>query len=175
MGHPPRHEEPGAIHHVFARGNRQQAVFVDDEDRHTYLAILGSAARYCRWRCLSFCLMDNHVHLLIETPEPNLGDGMRRVQAPYARLFNERHDKSGHVFQGRYGSRRIRDDVHLITTLRYIARNPVEAGLCAGENDWRWSSHAMLAAGTAPPWLDAGRVRDFLAAWNTSDTFSKGV
>ena len=137
--------------------------------------MLGAVVKRCRWRCLSFCLMDNHVHLLVETPLPNLGEGVRRLHGPYAQLFNERHDKVGHVFQDRYGARRIRDDVHLVTTLRYIARNPVEAGLCAGERDWRWGSSAMLAAGVAPPWLDAARVSEYLAAMKGSGTFTKGA
>jgi putative transposase len=170
MGRPLRAEEEGAIHHVYARGNRQQAIFADARDRRTYLAMLGSVVRRCRWHCLAFCLMDNHVHLLVETPFANLGDGMMRVHSPYAQMFNERHAKVGHLFQGRYGARRIRDDVHLITTLRYIARNPVEAGLCAAEHEWPWSSQAMLHAGTAPPWLAANRVDGYLEG---SGTFSK--
>jgi putative transposase len=169
MGHPPRYEEAAAIHHVFARGNRRQDLYRDDRDRWTYLAMLGSVVRRCRWRCLAFCLMDNHVHLLLETSDPNLGVGMQRLHAPYAKLFNQRHGTVGHVFQGRYRSKRIKDDVHLITTLRYIASNPVAAGLCAAEEDWPWSSHAMLLGGTVPHWLDGARVRDHLAAWGNQD------
>jgi putative transposase len=145
---------------VYSRGNERRAIFLDNRDRRTYLAMLGSVTRRCSWRCLGFCLMDNHVHLLIETPVPNLAHGMQRLLGPYARLFNERYETAGHVFQGRYGSRRIRDEVHLITTIRYIARNPVEAGLCAAEHEWPWSSRAMVVAGTAPAWLDAQRAKD---------------
>src|SRR4051794_20273730 len=160
MGNPPRNEEAGAIHHVYSRGIVRRVIFVDNRDRRTYLAMLGTVIRRCRWRCLAFCLMDNHFHLLIEMTHPNLSVGMRRLLAPYARLFNERHQGAGYVFQGRYGSKRIRDEVHLITTIRYIARNPVEAGLCASEHDWPWSSQAMVAAGRAPAWLDAQRAKD---------------
>jgi putative transposase len=160
MGYPPRNEEAGAVHHVYSRGIARRAIFLDDGDRLTYMAMLGAVSKRCEWRCLCFCLMDNHVHLLIETPVPNLGDGMRRLLGRYARSFNQRHETSGHVFEGRFGSRRIRDEVHLITTIRYIARNPVEARLCDDENEWPWSSRAMLAAGTAPAWLDAQRAKD---------------
>jgi putative transposase len=160
MGYPPRNEEAGAVHHVYSRGIDRRAIFLDERDRRTYLAMLGVIVRRCRWRCLGFCLMDNHFHQLIETPAPNLGNGMQRLLGPYARLFNARHERAGHVFQGRYGSRRIRDEVHLITTIRYIARNPVEAGLCEAEYEWPWSSRAMLVAGTAPQWLDAQRAKD---------------
>jgi REP-associated tyrosine transposase len=131
--------------------------------------MLGSVVRRCSWRCLAYCLMDNHLHLLVETPKPNLGAGLQRLQAPYAKTFNARHGTVGHLFQGPTRSKRINDDVHLITTLRYIARNPVAAGLCAAEADWPWSSHAMLLAGTAPPWLDAARVHEHLAAWGHKD------
>jgi REP element-mobilizing transposase RayT len=162
MGYPPRKEEAGAVHHVYSRGIARRAIFLDNEDRRTYLAMLGTVALRCRWHCLAFCLMDNHVHQLIETPVPNLGDGMRRLLGPYARRFNERHETSGHVFERRYGSRRIRDEVHLITTVRYIARNPIEAGMCETEHEWPWSSQAMLVAGTAPAWLDALRAKELL-------------
>src|SRR5262249_26297523 len=147
MAQQPRHEAAGAIHHVYARGNRRQEIFVDDDDRRTYLAMLGSATRRCRWRCLAFCLMTNHVHLLIETAEPNLGRGMQMVHAPYAQTFNRRHRRVGHLFQGRYGAERIRSDAQVVTTLRYIALNPVTAGACADARDWRWSSHAMALDG----------------------------
>jgi len=169
MGYPPRQEAEYAIHHAFARGNRRQELFRDDRDRRIYLETLGCVVRRCSWRCLAYCLMDNHVHLLVETPHPNLGEGMQRLHAPYAKKFNARHGTVGHVFQGRYGTKRIKDDVHLITALRYIARNPVEAGLCGAEGDWPWSSHTMLLAGTAPQWLDGARVGEHLSAWGHQD------
>lgn len=161
-----RNEVETGISHVYARGNRRQALFLDDRDRRTYLGMLGAAVRRCRWRCLSFCLMTNHVHLLIETSELNLGAGMQRFHGPYAQTFNRRHGKDGHLFQRRYDAVRIRSDQQLVTTLRYIARNPVEAGACEDAEDWPWSSHAMLVAGHAPPWLDAARVLEYLAAWS---------
>jgi REP element-mobilizing transposase RayT len=90
----------GGVAHVFARGNRQQLIFLDATDRRRYLDLLGRVARRLRWRCLAYCLMDNHVHLLIETRLPNLGRGMRELHGDYAQLFNKRHDRSGHLFQG---------------------------------------------------------------------------
>jgi REP element-mobilizing transposase RayT len=167
MGHQPRHEGEDAVHHVYARGNRRQEIFVDDQDRRTYLGMLGSVVRRCRWRCLAFCLMDNHVHLLIETPEANLGLGMQRLHAPYAQAFNRRHKSVGHLFQGRYGAERIHEEAQLIATLRYIALNPVEAGACDDARMWRWSSHAMMLNGMPPGWLDADRVAEYLAAWGS--------
>jgi REP element-mobilizing transposase RayT len=116
-----------------------------------------------RWRCLAFCLMENHVHLLVETPSANLAVGMQWLHGLYARTFNERHGLVGHLFQGRYGAVRIKDDVQLWTILRYIGVNPVQAGLCAQPAEWRWGSYAAVH-GRTPPWLDLRRVLALLGA-----------
>jgi REP element-mobilizing transposase RayT len=165
MGRKPREEVEDGIHHVYARGNRRQAIFLDDDDRWAYLAMLRGVVRHHRWRCLAFCLMGNHIHLLVETPNANLGLGMQRLHGPYAQAFNKRHKTVGHLFQKRYGSERVTSDAQLVSTLRYIALNPVEAGLCEDARDWRWSSYALLVEGIAPEWVDGVRVREYLAAW----------
>jgi putative transposase len=156
----PRQEAAGAIHHVYARGNRQQRIFFDGTDRVSYLRMLGVAVSQHAWRCLAYCLMDNHVHLVLETPAPNLGVGMQHLHGAYARAFNDRHDHSGHLFQGRYGAKIIRTDQQLWATVRYVAINPVAAGLCASADGWPWSS----CAGQRPPWLDHERLLEYLAA-----------
>jgi putative transposase len=160
----PREEFPGAVHHVFARGIVRRSIFVDDDDRRAYLGLLGTVVIRQRWRCLAYCLMDNHVHLLLETPEPNLGAGMQRLHGTYGREFNDRHERSGHVFQGPYGSARVKRDAHLVMAAAYIAANPVEAGACRRPEDWSWSSHAALLRGTAPAWLDVPRMLGPFAA-----------
>src|SRR5215207_1121344 len=104
MPRKPREDVPGAVHHVTARGNRKQEIFLDADDRATYLFLLGEVVMLRRWLCLAYCLMDNHVHLLIETPEGGLGRGMQTLHGLYAETFNKRHGRSGHLFQGRYGS-----------------------------------------------------------------------
>jgi putative transposase len=139
MPRQPREESEGAIHHVYARGNRSAPIFLDDGDRQRYLRLLGRGIRKQEWECLSYCLMTNHLHLLIETPRANLGVGMQRLHGDYALTFNLRHDLTGHVFQGRYGATRIKSDEQLVTVARYIAANPVKAGLCHREEDWQWS------------------------------------
>jgi putative transposase len=154
-----REEAEGAVHHVYARGNDQQVIYRDVVDRQTYLGLLDRVVRVTGWRCLAYCLMDNHVHLLIETPRPNLGLGMQELHGRYGRRFNDRHGRGGHLFQGRYGATRVTRDAQLWATVRYIALNPVSAGLCAEPARWRWSS-----AGAAPSWLDAGRLLDYLGA-----------
>ena len=161
----PREELAGAIHHVFARGNAQQAIYLDDVDRARYLALLGSAVVRHRWRCLAFCLMDNHVHLLVETPAPNRGRGMQWLHGSYARAFNGRYDRSGHVFQGRFGAVRMKSDAQLLMVARYIARNPVEGGLCGEPDEWPWSSHASAQNDDEQPaWLDTPRLLAFFGA-----------
>ena len=94
----------------------------------------------CEWRLHAYCLMDNHFHLLIETPNPNLSAGMQRLKSDYAAYFNGRHSFEGHLFQQRFGSRLIETEEYFADALRYIALNPVKAGLCGHPSDWPWSS-----------------------------------
>jgi putative transposase len=106
--------------------------------------------------------MPNHLHLLLETPQPNLGAGMQRLQGSYAQSFNRRHHRTGHLFQGRYGSAYITSDEHLWTVAGYVALNPVSAGLCEAPEEWPWSSHgSMLDARRRPGWLDGPRLLSY--------------
>jgi putative transposase len=146
---------------VYARGNDRRLIYLDDLDRHTYMRMLGRIVVRMRWRCLAYCLMENHVHLLIETPEGNLGAGMGPLHSLYAQTFNERHGRVGHLFQGRYGATRVRTDEQLRNVAAYIAGNPVEAGLCVRPEHWRWSSHAATLGQPAPAWLDTRRLLEF--------------
>ena len=162
----PRQEVADGIFHVYARGNDRRDLFLDELDRTRYLRLLQRAVQHCRWRLLSYCLMPNHVHLLVETPEANLGKGMQQVHAPYAQAFNRKHGRCGHVFQGRYGAVRVTDDPQLITVVRYIARNPVTAGLADEPARWLWSSHRAIAGLTArPDWLATPRLLELLSGW----------
>ena len=172
MPRPPREEEAGAIHHVWARGNRRQAIYLDDDDRHRYLHELRQVVARFDWRCLAFCLLGNHLHFIVETPEPTLGKGMQQLHGNYARYFNRRHAASGHTFQGRYGSKRIRTDAQLLVTTRYVARNPVDARICRTPEEWPWGSHALVVGGgeratrrVAPPWLRHDRLLELLSGW----------
>jgi putative transposase len=162
MARRPREECEGAVHHVFARGIARREIYVDNIDRTIYLATLGRVTERQRWRCLAYCLMPNHVHLLVETPLANLGAGMQRLHGDYARMFNERHGRSGHVFQGRYGSVRITTDEQLWTVAAYVALNPVAAGLCETPEGWAWSSHASTLDGRPRHgWLDVSRLLSY--------------
>ena len=126
---------------------------MDDHDRYRYLDLLGDVVRERKWDCFGYCLMDNHVHLLIRTPEPDLGRGIQRVHSLFAQGFNERHGRIGHLFQGRFGSSRIRTGGRLRQVDGYITENPVVAGLCTDPAQWRWSSFGAKARRDAPKWL----------------------
>ena len=164
-----REEEEGAIHHGWARGNQRRAIFADDRDRRVYLELLGEVVSEHDWICMAYCLMGNHIHALIETPKANLGVGMQRLHGDYARYFNDRHDLDGHLFQGRYGAKRIRSDSQLLVAAAYIALNPVEARLCERADDWPWGSFGATAAGVAPPWLAQARLLDHFASVSGGD------
>jgi REP element-mobilizing transposase RayT len=158
----PRIEVENGIYHVVARGNECKAIYRDAADRERFLEILRlTAERYC-WLALAYCLMSNHYHLLVETPKANLAKGMRQLNGVYAQSFNRRHGRNGHLFQGRYGARLLQADEHLLGVVRYIVRNPLRAGLCAGLDDWPWSSHAATIGERPPGFLASARLLSFL-------------
>ena len=149
---------------MYARGVERRRIFMDELDHELYLQLVGGVSRRMGWACLAYCLMGNHLHLLLQTPEPNLGDGMRRLHGTYAQTFNERYARTGHLFERRFGDSGIATVRSILTVATYIAANPVAAGLADRPEGWRWSSHAANARGDAPPWLDVGRLESLLAA-----------
>jgi putative transposase len=148
-----RQEGPGAVQNIYARGVDRCAIFRDDDDRHLYLDLLGYVVRRFKWQCLAYCLMTNHVHLLIRTAEPTMGRGMHHLHSFYAHDFNQKYGRVGHLFQDRYGSNRIWTPGAFRRTLEYITANPVTAGICRNPAEWPWCSHAALASSDAPQWL----------------------
>ncbi len=151
-----RLEYPGACYHLTARGNEQQTIFHDDADRQQFLRLFGQEILQQRWRCYAYCLMGNHYHLLIETPEPNLSRGMRRLNGSYTQRFNWRHQRVGHLLQGRFKSLVVERDTYLLELCRYVVLNPVRAGLVETPQEWLWSSYGATAGLWAvPAWLDA--------------------
>lgn len=160
-----REEMAGGVFHVYARGVDKCNIYRDDDDRRAYLRLLGKVVERQRWMCLSYCLMPNHIHLLLRTPEPNLGIGMRLIHGPYAQSFNTRYERVGHLFQGRYGAVTVTDDAQMWTTIGYIAANPVTAGLTADPSRWPWGSHrALVGLDDAPSWLARAELMDLLCA-----------
>jgi putative transposase len=140
MPRPPRLQIAGGTFHVTSRGNRRQSIYHDDLDRKLFLLLRDRVVRRCGWRMLAYCLMTNHFHLLITTPRPTLSVGMHRLNGEYAKCFNERHSFDGHLFERRFESRFVETEEHFFEALRYIAYNPVKAGLCAHPREWPWSS-----------------------------------
>jgi REP element-mobilizing transposase RayT len=155
-----RNEQAGATYHVIARGVDRRRIFVDDEDFALYTRLLATVTERQGWHLLCYCLMPNHVHLVIETPDTNLGNGMQWLHGRYARAFNARHRRSGHLFETRYKSPVVRDGDAFVTTVAYIVLNPVAAALCNGASGWRWSSHGVLSAGDEPSWIAHARLGD---------------
>ena len=164
MARPPRLEIPGGIFHVYARGAARSALFRGRADRLLYLALLKRTIQRCGWLCLAYCLMGNHVHLLLETPFANLGRGMQSLHGRYAQRFNQRHDRKGHLFESRYGSVHVENDAQLWMTIRYLALNPVEAGLVARADDYEWSSYGRVVTGRPPGFLATQQLLAYLAA-----------
>lgn len=159
MARPLRLEFPGALYHITARGNAQQAIFVDDTDRQRFLQLLGREVLQQRWRCYVYCLMGNHYHMVIETPEPTLSRGLRRLHGTYTQWFNRRHHRVGHVLQGRYKSVLVEKDSYLQELCRYVVLNPVRAGLVPEVQAWPWSSyHVTVGVKAEPAWLDCAAV-----------------
>jgi REP-associated tyrosine transposase len=176
MARKPREEVTDGVFHVYARGNNKADIYLDDGDREAYVALLASVVGRCGWLCLAYCLMPNHLHLLIQTPRPNLGRGMQRLHGDYAQTFNVRHDRVGHLFQGRYGAVRVTDDEQLATTVGYIATNPVRAGLVKRPGAWPWGSHrALVGDDAAPAWLAADRLSELFVGAFGAMTYAKLV
>jgi REP element-mobilizing transposase RayT len=141
MARPLRIEYEGALYHVTSRGNAQQAIFLDDADRTAFLEVLTDVVERFGWLCHAYCLMTNHYHLLIETPEANLSRGMRQLNGVYTQAFNRRHGRVGHVMQGRFKAILVEKESHLLELTRYVVLNPVRAGTVRSAHDWPWSSY----------------------------------
>jgi putative transposase len=165
MSRPLRIEFAGALYHVIARGNAREAIFLDNEDRQTFCMGLARACERFDWRVWAYCLMDNHYHLLVETLQPTLSRGMREVNGVYTQSFNRRHDRVGHVLQGRYKAVLVDKDSYLLELSRYIVLNPVRSGLCATAADWPWSSYrAVMGNAVAPRMLATVKTLALFAA-----------
>jgi putative transposase len=151
MARPLRIEYPGALYHVTSRGNARQLIFQKDSDREVFLDILGQAVERFQWLCHAYCLMDNHYHLVIETPEGNLSRGMRHLNGVYTQKYNWRHKTTGHVFQGRYKAILVDGDSYLLELCRYVALNPVRVERVKSPENWPWSSCRFTAGLAEPP------------------------
>ena len=165
MSRPLRIEFPGAYYHVTSRGDGREDIYLDDIDRQRFLEVLSEVIERYNWVCHAYCLMDNHYHLLIETPDGNLSMGMRQLNGVFTQRVNRRHKRVGHVFQGRYKAILVQEGAYLLELCRYIVLNPVRAGMVQLPDDWRWSSFLPTAGVNPPPkWLS---IKALLAAFST--------
>jgi putative transposase len=142
MSRPLRLSFPGAIYHITSRGNVRAAVYLDDEDKQRFRDLLTCCVEKFNWICHAYCLMDDHYHLLIETPDANLQAGMRQLNGVYTQQFNRRHGRVGQVFRGRYKAILIDKERYLLELCRYIVLNPVRVKLVVQPADYLWSSYA---------------------------------
>jgi REP-associated tyrosine transposase len=162
MSRPLRIEYPGAVYHLICRGNNRQKIFKDDLDRKRYLEKL---IHYCELKevsLLCYCLLSNHIHLLVETPQGNLSKMMQPFQTSYTLYLNRRHRRSGHVFEQRYKALLVDKDNYLLQVSRYIHRNPVDAKLVERPQDYRWSSYGAYVSGKRVRGLTTGIVLEQL-------------
>ncbi|MFC1788257.1 transposase [Patescibacteria group bacterium] len=154
MTRPLRIEYPGALYHVMSRGNARQEIFSDDSDRFLFLEVLEKATWYHNILCHAYCLMDNHYHLLLETPEGNLSMAMRDINGNYTQKYNKKNNSVGHLLQGRYKCHLIEKDPYLLQVARYIVLNPVRAKITKDPSDYMWSSFRLTAGlQKSPKWL----------------------
>lgn len=154
MARPLRLQLPGGIYHVTARGNEQMPIFLDDADCVGFLRVLASVVERYHILCHAYCLMGNHYHLLVETPDANLSRAIRQLNGVYSQRFNRRHDRTGHLLGGRFHAVVVRRDAQLREVSRYIVLNPVRAGLVSDPTEWQWSSyHATVGDALMPAFL----------------------
>ena len=154
MARPLRIEFAGALYHVTSRGDRREAIYADDEDRNAWLEVLGAVVEEFNWACHAYCLMTNHYHVVVETPDGNLSKGMRQLNGVYTQFSNRRHKTVGHLFQGRYKAILVDKDAYLMELARYVVLNPVRARMVKLPERWPWSSYcAMVGLQNAPSWL----------------------
>lgn len=185
MPRPFRLEYAGAYWHVYNRGVEGRDIFLTKADRIRFLDLLGDVADRFRWRVHEYVEMTNHYHLLVETLEPTLSRGMQKLDGDFAKQFNRRHGRYGHLFQGRFRGHLIDSESYLLTLSRYIIRNPVRANMVTHPAEWAWSSYRPTM-GLAPvqPWLhletklsrfdpaDQASARLFYAAFVDNDVLS---
>jgi REP element-mobilizing transposase RayT len=157
MARPLRIEFAGALYHITSRGNARAPIFFTDRDRLHFLGTLGDVIEQHDWQCHAYCLMPNHYHLVMQTPEPNLSHGMRQLNGVYTQRFNRRHDRVGHLFQGRFQALLVEREAHLLELTRYVVLNPVRGEMVSDPEDYPWSSlRATLGLARIPRWLTTG-------------------
>lgn len=159
MARPLRIELSGGLYHLTSRGDRREDIYLAEADRRAWLELFGQVCERFNWVCHAFCQMTNHYHLVVETPEGNLAQGMRQLNGVYTQYVNRTHRRVGHVFQGRYQAILVEKDSYLLELARYVVLNPVRARMVGDAAQWPWSSYrAMVGEASVPAWLNTGWI-----------------
>ncbi|QKY70371.1 transposase [Lentibacillus sp. CBA3610] len=162
MSRKPRVWYPGAVYHITARGNRRDSIFYDPDDYQHYMGLIASCMEDISFILHAYCLMPNHIHLLLETKEVPLGAIIKFIHTRYAIYFNKRHDFTGHVFQGRYYAKLIDSTDYFLRASRYIHLNPVESEIVTEPKNYVWSSYPeYMAEAKNSTLLETGRVLSY--------------
>lgn len=141
MARPARKKSKSGIYHLMVRGANRQEIFHDDEDRHRYLDTLGRYKKEANLGVYGWCVMGNHVHLLLKEGKESLSDTMKRIGVSYVWFYNQKYSTTGHLFQGRFSSEAVDSEDYFKTVIRYIHQNPLKAGFVKKVEEWRWSSY----------------------------------
>jgi len=165
MARPLRIEYPGAWYHIMNRGRRSEKIFLDESDYRMFLLLLEETSEIWNVRVAAFCLMPNHYHLLIQTPDANIAKAMRQINGIYTQRFNRKHAYDGPLFRGRYKSNLVSEDEYLLALVRYIHKNPVKAGIVDDLKEYIWSSHkGYLSSARKWEWLHKGFIFSMLSS-----------
>ena len=157
MARPLRLELSGGVYHVTSRGDGREDIYLSDADREAWLDVFATVCKRFNWVCHAWCQMTNHYHILVETPEANLAQGMRQLNGVYTQRFNRAHARVGHVFQGRYKAILVERNSYLLELARYVVLNPLRAKIVRRLEAWPWSSYlATCGQAASPPWLQTG-------------------
>ena len=168
-----RIEFEGAYYHILSRGNEQRNIFTDNDDRISFLEILGNMSERFEIEVYAYVLMNNHYHLLLKTNKPNISKGMQWFGTTYTRRYNVKHKRNGHLFQGRFKNFLVENDEYLMLLSCYIHRNPLRAGIVRRLVDYPWSSYPVYAYGKkSPEWL---RTAPILSHFDTKDKLEKAA
>lgn len=160
-----RIQAAGAAYHVTANGVARSALFRDDLDRQRFLKLLAAVVARFEWTCHAYCLMTTHYHLLVQTPVPNLSAGMQQLNSCYVQEFNRRHREEGARLKRRFADVLVKSESHALEVFRYIAMNPVRAGICRRPEQWKWSSYAAhIGKAPRPPFLTLEWVRAYFGS-----------
>ncbi|GBF32390.1 hypothetical protein DCCM_0584 [Desulfocucumis palustris] len=168
-----REKSSTGIYHVMLRGIDKREIFLDDQDREKFLFYLSRAKEKSNYIIYGYCLMDNHVHLLIEEGHELIGESIKRITVGYVQWHNIKYSRTGHLFQNRYKSEAIEDDTYFLTALRYIHQNPIKAGLVQDISHYKWSSYTHYIEGAEQKLVSVDRGKGFFSSQDTFLDFMK--